>query len=150
MEQSLCKLLSQKCCKHVIFFKILIEVWSWFILNCNNISNYSHMYQEDGRNVKPVFRSEVLIVEASSILFIVHHYCRFRTFSFLPIKFPPTLRSKCVLVTKARQRSCAWALLVEKHQQNQKLYSFFSSLRHIEYDKVDVMCLVHSYNMDDR
>ena len=30
-----------------------------------------------------------------------------------------------------------------------KLYSFFSSLRHIEYDKVDVMCLVHSYNMDD-
>ena len=30
-----------------------------------------------------------------------------------------------------------------------KLYSFFSSLRHVEYDKVDVMCLVHSYNMDD-
>ena len=30
-----------------------------------------------------------------------------------------------------------------------KLYSFFSSLWHVEYDKVDVMCLVHSYNMDD-
>ena len=83
-------------------FKNLIKVWSWFILNCNNISNYSHMYQEDGRNVKPAFRSEVLIVEAGSILFIMHHYCRFRTFSFGSIKFPPTLHSKCVLVTKAR------------------------------------------------
>ena len=30
-----------------------------------------------------------------------------------------------------------------------KPYLFFSSLRHIEYDKADVICLVHSYNMDD-
>jgi hypothetical protein len=29
-------------------------------------------------------------------------------------------------------------------------YLFFSSLRHIEYDKIDVMCFVHSYNMGDK
>ena len=37
-----------------------------------------------------------------------------------------------------------------KHQQNQNFFLFFSNLRHIEYDKVDVMCIVHSYNMDDK
>jgi hypothetical protein len=31
-----------------------------------------------------------------------------------------------------------------------KIYLLFSSLRHIEYDKVDVMCIVCSYNMGDK
>jgi hypothetical protein len=28
-----------------------------------------------------------------------------------------------------------------------KLYPFFSNLRHIEHDKVDIMYIVHSYNI---
>jgi hypothetical protein len=32
----------------------------------------------------------------------------------------------------------------------QKLYPFFYSLRHIKYDKVDIMFIVHSYNMGDK
>jgi hypothetical protein len=31
-----------------------------------------------------------------------------------------------------------------------KLYSYFSNLRHIERDKVDIMWIVHSYNMGDK
>jgi hypothetical protein len=31
-----------------------------------------------------------------------------------------------------------------------KLYLLFSNLRHIEYDQVDVICLVYSYNMGDK
>ena len=31
-----------------------------------------------------------------------------------------------------------------------KLYSFFSNLRHIEHDKVDIMCIVYYYNMGDK
>ena len=38
----------------------------------------------------------------------------------------------------------------DKTPTEPKLSLFFSNLRHIEYDKVDVMCIVHSYNMGDK
>jgi hypothetical protein len=31
-----------------------------------------------------------------------------------------------------------------------KLYSYFSSLRHIEHGKDDIMYIIHSFNMGDR
>jgi hypothetical protein len=39
---------------------------------------------------------------------------------------------------------CWWKKPIEL-----KLHSYFSSLRHIEHDKVDIMCFVHCYNMGD-
>ena len=57
------------------------------------------------------------------------------------IVFPHTLLEMC-LAHKTRWRSSAWALLVGKHQQNQNFYLFFSNLRHIEQNEVDVMCFV--------
>ena len=55
--------------------------------------------------------------------------------------FPHTLLEMCP-AHKTRWRSSAWAMLVGKHQQNQNFYLFFSNLRHIEQNEVDVMCFV--------
>jgi hypothetical protein len=49
---------------------------------------------------------------------------------------PLLLCSKWVLLIEIRQRSSAWTLLVENTNRTKSL--FFSNLRHIEQDKVDV------------
>ena len=69
---------------------------------------------------------------------------RFRTFTYRNwgINDSPTLCFKCVLLIQTRQRSSAQSLLVGKHQQNHKLYLFFSNLRHKRQDEVDVMHFV--------
>jgi hypothetical protein len=81
----------------------------------------------------------------------VYHYCRFRTFTCRIREIDsPTLCSKCVLLIKTRQKSSAWALLVGKPQQNQNFTYFFLALGILNHDKVDVMCIVHSYNIGDK
>ena len=73
---------------------------------------------------------------------------RFRTFTCRNwgINNSPTLCLKCVLLIQTRQRSSAWALLVGKHQQNQKFIYSSITLRRIEQDEVDVICCVQLYH----
>ena len=81
----------------------------------------------------------------------VYHYCRFRTFTCTIWGInSPTLYSKCVLLIKTRQRSSAWALLVEKHQQNQKFIYSSLALGTLNLDRANVMCIIYSDNMGDK
>jgi len=69
-----------------------------------SMSKYFHICTKKIRGtVKPAFWSEALVVEASDILFSVHHCCRFRTFTCSNWGIDsPTLCSKCVLPIKTR------------------------------------------------
>ena len=61
----------------------------------------------------------------------------------------PTLYLKCVLLIKTRQRSSAWALLVEKHQHNQNF--IYPSLSLGTLNKIKLMlCASFSYIMGDK
>ena len=61
----------------------------------------------------------------------------------------PTLCLKCVLLIKTRQRSNAWALLVEKHQQNQNFTYFSLALGTLNKIKL-MLCALFNYIMGDK
>jgi hypothetical protein len=69
--------------------------------------------------------------------------CRFRSslVGFGKSTNRPSFFLKCVLLAKTRQRSSAWILMVEKHQQNHNL--IYSSLTLGTLTMMRLMCVVH-------
>ena len=83
----------------------------------------------------------ILPSSAKPVLVLSFHFWfdRFRTFTCRNwgINDSPILCLKCVLLIQTRQRSSAWALLVEKHQHNQNF--IYSSLALGTLNKMKLM-----------